>query len=122
MKYLLPLCLVLVGCIHEPTAVVGLAPGTPAPNPRQISSCENTRNWHNIWTIAATIFGGGAGAQGAVDAADSDKKVQTAMGIGAAATGILAAVSTLAAGMDADAFSTDNCETILSEAFVGAPH
>jgi hypothetical protein len=118
---LLPvLCLALVGCIHEPSGSVAVVPGTPGPTPQQVSSCQTTRTWHNIWTITATLFGGAAGAQATVDAAVSDKTVQTATAIGGAASGVLAAVSAAAGGIEAETYATDNCQVVLVQAAAGA--
>lgn len=115
----LALCLVLAltGCIRAPAAGgLGVAPGTPAPSPQQVSSCETTRTWHNIWTISASLFGAAAGAQGGADAISTNHDVQVGIGIGVAASGLLAAVSATAAGMEADTYSTNNCQTVLSQA------
>jgi hypothetical protein len=119
MKYLALLAFtpLLVGCIHEPVAgSLAVAPGTSGPSAQQVSSCRTTRTWHNIWTIAGTVFGGAAGAQGTADAVVKDQTTQTAIGIGVASAGVLAAISAAAAGIEADAYSTDNCQAILSQA------
>lgn len=108
--------LCLVGCIHAPTGGMAVAPGTPAPSPTAVAACQKERTWHNIWTVSASLFGGLAGAQGTVDAVVTDKTAQTGIGIGAAATGVLAAISATAAGIEADSYATDNCQVILMQA------
>ena len=117
MKALPLLCLALVGCIHAPAAgSIGVTPGTPGPSQAQISSCETTRTWQNVWTITATVFGGAAGAQGGADAVVTDKTAQTGIAIGVAASGVIAAVAAAAGGIESSTYATDNCQTVLSQA------
>jgi hypothetical protein len=110
-----------VGCIHEPVALhlmggpLGTAP-PPAPDPARVASCKTTKNWHNAWILAGTIFGGLSGAGGAADAISSDKGVQTGVGIGVISAGVLAAISSTAAGFTSDTYATDNCQQILQQA------
>jgi hypothetical protein len=118
MKMLLILSLMLAatGCISVHPSKFGLPAGTPAPTPAQIDSCEKTRTWHNVWTMLGTVFGAGAGAGGTASAITQDKTAQEAVAISAAGSGLLAAISTTAAGIEADNYSTDNCPAILSAA------
>jgi hypothetical protein len=119
MKTLVLLVSVLLtGCIrlpHAPNPPAGSTLG-PAPTPEQVSSCNKTRNWHNTWVILGTTFGGLAGSGGAADALTTDRTAQTAVGVSVIASGILAAVSTAAAGIEAQTYAEGNCATILSEA------
>ena len=116
MKHLLTLvlCLPLVGCIHAPQGqhLLGATQAAP-PSPAAVASCEKTRTWHNTWTLGGMVLGGVAGAGGSVDAVDSNKGVQTAMGITAAVAGVLAVASTAAGGIEADIYSTNNCAAVL---------
>jgi hypothetical protein len=118
MKYLaIALCFCAVGCIRAPAAGgLGIAPGTPAPTPQQVSSCETTRTWQNIWTVAASVFSAAAGAQGGADTAFTDKTAQTGIAIGAAASGVIAAVAATAGGIESNTYATDNCQVILTQA------
>lgn len=124
MKYPLALGLVVVlgmssvGCIHEPMAqhLMGGPPAPPPPDQSRVAACEKTKNWHNAWVLMGTIFGGIAGSGGAADALSTDKNVQTGIGIGVVASGVLAAVSSTAAGFEADTYSTNNCQQILQQA------
>jgi len=118
MKHLLALllCLPLVGCIHAPQGqhLLGASSASlPPPSPAAVASCEKTRTWHNAWTLGGMVLGGVAGAGGSVDAVDSNKGVQTAMGITAAVAGVLAVASTAAGGIEADIYSTNNCAAVL---------
>jgi hypothetical protein len=121
MKHNVLLCvipLVLMGCIHRPAAdhLLGTEPGvTPPPPPTQavVDACEKTRTWHNVWTLLGSGFAAVAGAEGAEDALTSNKTVQTGVGIGTIAAGVIAAVSGTAAGITSDTYSTANCSQIL---------
>lgn len=118
--FCLPLLgVLLVGCIHEPLAahpLGGPANAPPPPDPARVASCKSTRSWHNAWVLAGTVFGGLSGAGGAADALSSDKGVQTGIGIGVISAGVLAAISSTAAGFTADSYATDNCQQILQQA------
>src|SRR5580698_1764281 len=110
--------LMLVGCIHTPTmsSNLGLAPGAAAPTwtPAQISACESTRSWHNIWTLGALFLSGAAGVQGATEAGvTGNKDAEIGLGIGSASAAALALVATAAAGMEADNYSMANCSAVL---------
>lgn len=110
-----------LSCIRYPTAQPELtAMGTPPPSPAQVSACETTRSWHNIWTMTGTVFGGAAGASGTVNALTQDKNAQLGLSIGVATSGIVAAVAAAAAGFEADNYSTQNCSVVLSRAAAGA--
>jgi len=110
------LALLLVGCIHQPTAQHTLgAVQAPPPNPALVASCNNTMSWHNAWVLAGTVLGGVGGAGGAVDAVSTDHNVQTGIAIGIAAAGLLGAISTAAAGITANTYSNDNCPAILQQ-------
>ncbi len=115
--FLIPvLAVFLVGCIKEPVGVhlVGAAPTTP-PDPARVASCKSTRTWHTIWVLSGSIFGGAAGAGGGAAAGFDNTNVKTGIAIGVAASGLLAAISTAAAGIEADQYSTDNCQQILQQ-------
>jgi len=86
----------------------------PAPTPAQIANCERIRQSHNTWSLLGVLFGGVAGASGTADSTTSNKDVQVGIGIGAAVSGIFAAVSTAEAGLQANAYSTANCDDVLS--------
>jgi hypothetical protein len=122
MKAFVPcLALLLVGCIHKPSAqhLMGAVPGAvqaPPPNPALVSSCETTRTWHNIWVLSGTVFGALGGAGGTADAISTDKNFQTGVDVGLIAAGVLGAISSGAAGITADTYSTDNCAQILQQA------
>jgi hypothetical protein len=113
---------IIDGCIavHPISVVPGqglrVAPPPIPPNPILVQSCESTRTAHNTWTLLGAFFGGAAGTSGAVDAVTTNKTVQAAVGIGIAASGILAAISTTAASIEADNYSTNGCAAILSAA------
>ena len=111
----LALSVLLVGCIHAPQGharTLGATAMTP-PNPAQVAACEKTRNWHNAWVLSGTILAGLAGAGGGVSGFDSDKTVQTGVGISAIAAGVLAAISTGAAGIESDTYATNGCPAVL---------
>ena len=116
MKSLLTLvlCLPLVGCIHAPQGqhLLGASQAAP-PSPAAVASCEKTRTWHNTWTLGGMVLGGIAGAGGGVDAVDSNKSVQTAVGVTAVVAGVLAAAATAAGGIEADTYSTNGCAAVL---------
>jgi hypothetical protein len=121
MRYLpVLLCLTLLGCIHRPTGSLALTPGTPAPTPQQVSSCESALTWHNVWTLLGAGMGGVAGAEGSIDAVTTNKTVQTGVGIGVAAAGVLAAISGVAAGIESSSYATGNCQVILSQSNAAA--
>ena len=122
------LALGLVGCIHEPTgehllgAKLGDAP-PPPPAPALVASCQSTRTWHNIWVLAGSVFGGAGGLTGAAATISSNSTVQEGIAIGAVTAGLIGAVSTAAAGITADSYSTQNCQQILQQsAAASAPH
>jgi hypothetical protein len=117
LPLILALSLGATGCITIHPPKYGASSSTPAPSQVQISSCESTRNWHNAWTMMGAVFGAGAGASGTADAITTDHTAQVGIGIGVAASGLLAAISTTAAGITADTYATDNCAAILSAAF-----
>jgi hypothetical protein len=121
MRYVLfpVVCLALVGCIHSPKGNLAASPGTPPPTPQQISLCESARTAHNVWTILGSVFGGVAGAQGAVDTVVTNKDAQIGIGIGVAASGIMSAVSATVASMKASDYATHNCDAVLSQANAG---
>ncbi len=125
MKYLLfpVLSLTLLGCIHAPArGSFAVSPGVPGPTQAQIDACEKTRNWHNAWTILGTVSGALSGAGGGAEAiVQDDKTATTGIAISAAGFGVLATVAATAAGIEADAYSTANCTTILSQAPAAAP-
>jgi hypothetical protein len=119
MRYLVPIfALALMGCIHAPTAgSLAVTPGVPSPTQAQIDACEKTRTWHNVWTIMGTVSGALSGAGGGAETIVQDNKTAvTGIAIGSAAFGVLATVAATAAGMEADAYSTANCQTVLSQA------
>lgn len=107
---------VLVGCIPQPKTALGLPLGAAPPTPEQISSCQNLRSWQNVWTVLGAALGAGTGAAGTTEALTTDKTVQIAIGVTGACSGVIAAIATTAAGLDASQYTTDNCQTILSEA------
>lgn len=104
--------LALTGCIHEPVARLA-APVNVTPDTAQVAACEKTRTWHNIWVFSGITLGAVSGAGGGVDAVVSDKTAQEAVGITAVVAGILAAVSTGAAGIEADSYATSDCAVVL---------
>ncbi len=117
MKHFAPvISLVLLGCIHEPEHRAGAIPGVPVPSPAQVSSCESTRSWHNFWVMSGAFFGAAVGAEGSADAVTTNKTAQAGIGIGTATSGVLAAVSAAAAGIEADTYASSNCQAILSQA------
>lgn len=121
--FCVPLLLV-VGCIHKPVArhpMGASATSTQAPDPAQVASCEKTRTWHNVWILSGTVFGGVASSGGAADALTTNKNVQTGVGVGVIAAGILAATSAAAAGITADTYATGNCQQILQQSADAAP-
>ena len=103
------------GCIQLPAAKFG-GVAAPPPSPSQIAACQKTRTWHNIWTMSGVIWGALSGAGGGLESLTSDKTAQTGIAIAAAGAGVLALISTTAAGFDADSFSQNNCQDILSAA------
>lgn len=105
-----------VSCIGRPEPRMGLATAPSPPTATQVSNCESTRTWHNIWTMTGTVFGGLAGASGAADSVTQDKNAQLGIGIGVATSGVIAAVAAAAAGIEADNYSTENCTVVLSAA------
>src|SRR5580692_7378512 len=76
------LCLSLVGCIREPAGRPGVSPGTPAPSPQQVSSCESTRSWHNAWILVGAALSGAAGAEGSADAITTNTTARDGISIG----------------------------------------
>lgn len=112
----LAIVVLLSGCIHEPMGVhlVGAPPGPP-PNPTKVAACKKTRFWHNFWVLSGSLFGGAAGASGGASAISDNQNVKTGVAIGAAGAGVMAAVATTAAGIEADEYTTDNCQQILQE-------
>lgn len=108
----------LPGCIGRPPArTPGLLGGPATPSPKQVSDCESLRTQHNAWVLLGTIFGTVAGAGGsAAGFVQNDHDMQLGIGIGAAASGLLGAISTTVAGFSADSYSTKNCNDVLKNA------
>jgi len=108
------------GCIQvhplPPNPMEGITPPRATPNPAQVQSCESTRTAHNTWMLLGVIFGGLAGSGGAVDAATTNHSAQVGVGIGVAASGILAATATTITSIEAETYSVNDCSVILSEA------
>lgn len=104
----------LCGCIREPARALVASPAVAPPSAASVRECEDLRWWHNAWTIASTVLAGAGSAGGAVVASDNDRGVREGAGIGAALAGMLAATSTLAAGIDASSFAARDCEAVLA--------
>ncbi len=111
----------LPGCIGMPQPKMGAGPGAVPPTPQQVSNCQTTRTWHNAWTLLGTVFGGVGGASGTAETLTQDKTAQTGIAIGIAGAGLVAAVSAAAAGIESEAYATQNCNAVLSaSAYAGA--
>lgn len=72
-------------------------------------------------TIAAAVFGGAAGAEGSIDAVVTDHNTQVGIAVGAGASGVIGGVAAAISGMEADAYTNNNCPTVLSQAAPSAP-
>jgi hypothetical protein len=87
-----------------------------AASPIQISSCEKTRDWHNVWVVMGAIFGALSGVGGLGTTLATDSNVKLGIGIGSGASGAIGTLATALAGVEAAKFSTDNCQVILQQA------
>lgn len=88
-----------------------------APTTQQIASCKSTRTWHNIWIVLGAFFGAGSGLSGALTPlVTGDQNAPLGLGIASAASGGVAALMTALAGVSAETYSLDDCQTILEQA------
>jgi len=109
------LLLLLAGCIQPVTAHSPVF-RAEVPTQQQVSHCQGVRTAHNWWIVLGALFGAGSGASGVSTIATDDQGVKLGIGIATAAAGGLATLFTALAGISADTYSTDNCQTILQEA------
>lgn len=112
---LLVLLLALSSCIRPVAARSPVFRAEP-PTPQQIASCEGVRRAHNWWVVLGAFFGAGSGVSGVSTIASSDSNVQLGIGIASAASGALGTLFTALAGITADTYATENCQTVLQEA------
>jgi hypothetical protein len=112
MKLSLLLPFLACGCLHAP-ARHGLM-ATP-PSPAAIAACQKTQTFHNVWSWTGAITGGLAGLGGAATADLSDQTTKVVTGLSAAGMGLVAGLASVAAGLEADAFSQKNCAVLLTE-------
>jgi hypothetical protein len=108
------LALTLVGCIHAPERLIGASPNASPPDPRLVSSCENLKTWHNVWSMLGTGFSALSAGGGGIEPTIHNTNVQTEVAVGAAISGTLSVIAGAAAGIDADAYANKNCNEILS--------
>lgn len=83
------------------------------PSPQKIADCKSERTAHNVWTVLGAVFGAGAGAGGTVTGLVKDEGWQIATGVTTAGIGLLAALATAFAGIEADAYAQGNCTEVL---------
>lgn len=116
MRRLLVLAVLLPGCIRAPTAHPHLGIATAPPPPALVPACQTLRTWQNVWVVSGTILSALGGSAGGAEALSTDKGYQTGVAIGALAAGVLAAVATTAAGIDASSYALDDCQVVLQQA------
>ena len=96
------LLLSLTGCLLRPPVASGLRAATP-----ETTSCAKLREAHNGWLIAGALAGGAAGTGSLVVAVETDQGQKVGTVAAAGVLGAGAAVATVLAGLDADAYTQE---------------
>jgi hypothetical protein len=108
VKNLLPLALLLSGCI----SAVPVVPATPE-NQAQISQCQTIAADHNGLVIGDFVLSAGAAGLGAAAAGLTSPQAKTDVGAVTIGVGSVLVIGTALAGFTAADFSSSNCSQVV---------